>query len=267
MTSIQPANNVQQGAAPRLDGKVAIITCASRGIGAVTARILAQHGATVVLAARDEQAMTSIVQDIVGGGGQALAVSTDVGDEAAVERLVKQTVDRYGRLDAAFNNAGSNSRMAPLADVTSEDFEMVIRTNLSGVFYAMKYEIPVMLSGGGGSIVNMTSTAGTRGVQGLSSYVAAKHGVIGLTRSAALDYAQRNIRVNAVAPGPILNDRIAALNDEAQGQISRAVPMRRIGRPEEIAAVVAWLFSDQASFITGAVIPIDGGQLSGSMRG
>lgn len=264
MASEQQANNLQQDRSLRLKGKVVIITGASRGIGAAAARRFAQEGAIVVLAARDEQAMALIVQNIVAGGGQALAVSTDVGDPASVERLVKQTVDTYGRLDAAFNNAGISHRPTPLADISLEDYEHAIRVNLNGVFFAMKYGISAMLASGGGAIVNMASTAGVQGVQGIAGYVAAKHGVIGLTQSAALDYAQRNIRVNIVAPGPTLNDRISALSDEAREQISRAVPMRRIGRPEEIAAAVAWLCSDEASFITGATIPIDGGRLSGN---
>jgi NAD(P)-dependent dehydrogenase (short-subunit alcohol dehydrogenase family) len=249
--------------APDLRGKVAIITGPSRGIGAAAAHTFAAAGATVVLAARDEQALAAVAEDIVASGGQALAVPTDVGDPASVERLVAQTLDVYGRLDAAFNNAGDGHMPTPLAHVAVDDFDRVVRVNLKGVFLCMKYEIPAMLKGGGGSIVNMSSTAGLRGVRGIASYVASKHGIIGLTKVAALDYAAHNIRVNAVAPGPIRTERISQLSEEVREPIVRAVPLGRIGQPEEVGALAAWLCSDQAGFITGATIPIDGGRLSG----
>jgi NAD(P)-dependent dehydrogenase (short-subunit alcohol dehydrogenase family) len=251
----------------RLEGKIAIVTGASRGIGAASARHFALEGATVILASRTEGAVQAVAHDIGAAGGQALAVPTDVGDPAAVERLIKQTLDTYGRLDIAFNNAGTSHPPKPLTDLAIADFESVIRDNLTGTFLAMKYEIPAMIASGGGAIVNMASTAGLQGVQGLADYVAAKHGIIGLTKSAALDYASRNVRVNVIAPGPILNERIAAAGDQAREQIGRAVPMRRIGQPEEIAATVAWLCSSEAAFITGAVLSIDGGRLAGSMTG
>lgn len=248
-----------------LKGKVAIVTGASRGIGAAAARAFANAGASVVLAARDEQAMASIAKAIVADGNQALVVPTDVGDPSSVERLVQQTLSTYGRLDAAFNNAGDGHSPTPLADIAVEDFDRVVRVNLRGVFLSMKYEIPAMLKGGSGAIVNMSSTAGLSGVRGISSYVAAKHAIVGLTKSAALDYAEQNIRVNAVAPGPILNNRLADLPDQVRDQVALAVPMRRIGRPEEVGAVAVWLCSDLASFISGAVIPVDGGRLARSM--
>jgi NAD(P)-dependent dehydrogenase (short-subunit alcohol dehydrogenase family) len=246
-----------------LENKVAIITGASRGIGAAAARTFARAGASVVLAAREERAMASVAQEIVAAGGQALVVPTDVGDPASVERLVRQTLEAYGHLDAAFNNAGDGHMPTPLADIAVDDFDRVIRVNLRGVFLAMKYEIPAMLESGGGAIVNMSSTAGLRGVRGIAPYVAAKHGIIGITKSAALDYAGQNIRVNAVAPGPILTDRIRQLREEAREPILRAVPMGRIGQAEEVGALAAWLCSDQAAFVTGATIPIDGGRLAG----
>jgi NAD(P)-dependent dehydrogenase (short-subunit alcohol dehydrogenase family) len=248
---------------PDLTGKVAIITGASRGIGAAAARAFARAGATVVLAARDEQALSSVAKEIVAAGGAARAVPTDVGDSAAVERLVHEATEAYGRLDAAFNNAAGGGHLpTPLADVRVDDFDSAFPTNLRGVFLCMKYEIPAMIAGGGGTIVNMSSTAGLRGVRGIAAYVATKHGIIGLTKTAALDYAEAGVRVNAVAPGPILTDRLAALPEERREPVVRAVPMHRIGRPEEVAATVAWLCSDQASFITGATIAIDGGRLS-----
>ena len=245
-----------------LNGKVAIITGASRGIGAASARIFAASGAKVVLAARDAGAIATVAKDILSTGGQAVAVPTDVGDPMSVERLVQQTLDVYGRLDAAFNNAGDGHMPTPLADIKVEDFQRAIRVNLTGVFLSMKYEIPAMLRNGGGAIVNMSSTAGLNGVKGIAGYVAGKHGIIGLTKTAALDYAQHNIRINAIAPGPILTDRLKQLKN--RDQVALAVPIRRIGEPEEVAYMAAWLCSEQASFITGATIPIDGGRLAGT---
>jgi NAD(P)-dependent dehydrogenase (short-subunit alcohol dehydrogenase family) len=248
--------------APLLSGKVAIVTGASRGIGAATARAFAQAGATVVLAARDERALADVAREIQTTGGQALAVPTDVGDPASIERLVRRTLDAYGRLDAAFNNAGAGHMPTPLAEIAIEEFDRAIQVNLRGVFLAMRSEIPAMLAGGGGAIVNMSSTAGVNGVPGIAGYVAAKHAIIGLTKTAALDYAQRNIRVNVVAPGPIATYRLAQLTDERREQITVHVPLHRLGQPDEVAATVVWLCSDQASFITGATIPVDGGRLA-----
>jgi NAD(P)-dependent dehydrogenase (short-subunit alcohol dehydrogenase family) len=248
---------------PDLTGKVALVTGASRGIGASTARAFAQAGAAVVLAARDEANLAAVAQEIVWAGGRALAVPTDVGDAAAVEHLVARTLEAFGRLDAAFNNAGGGHMPASLAEISVEDFDQGQRINLRGVFLCMKYEIGAMLSTGGGAIVNMSSTAGLDGVRGMAGYAAGKHGVIGLTKSAALDYAGQNIRVNAVAPGPILTDRIRQLNEERRQPIVRAVPLGRIGQPEEVAATVVWLCSEQAGFITGVTVPVDGGRLAG----
>jgi NAD(P)-dependent dehydrogenase (short-subunit alcohol dehydrogenase family) len=247
-----------------LRGKVAIITGASRGIGASAARVFAEAGAAVALAARSEQALAALAEDLRARGATCLAAPTDVGDPDAVERLVERVVSTFGRLDIAFNNAGDGHMPAPLADLSVEDFDRAIRGSLRGVFLAMKYEIPAMLTSGGGAIVNMSSTAGVEGVRGMAAYDAAKHGVIGLTQSAALDYAARGIRVNAIAPGPILTERLAALTDEQRAPVVRGVPMARVGLPEEVGALAAWLCSDQASFITGATITIDGGRLAGA---
>jgi NAD(P)-dependent dehydrogenase (short-subunit alcohol dehydrogenase family) len=247
-----------------LAGKVAIITGASRGIGAVAARVFADAGAAVVLAARNEQALETLASEIRGAGGRALAIATDVGEPAAVERLVQRTLDAYGRLDAAFNNAAETHMPTPLAELTVDDFDRVMGGALRGVFLSMKYEIPAMQASGGGAIVNMSSTAGVQGVRGMSAYVAAKHGVIGLTKSAALEYATAGVRVNAIAPGPILNERLQTLSEEQLARVASAVPMARVGLPQEIAATAAWLCSDQASFITGATLPIDGGRLAGA---
>ena len=245
-----------------LEGKVTIVTGASRGIGAEAARRFALAGAAVVVAARDARAIASLAKEIVAGGGEALAVPTDVSDPAAVARLVGEAAATFGRLDAAFNNAGEGHQPAPLADVSVEDFDRTIATNLRSMFLSLKHEIPAMLESGGGAIVNMSSTAGLRGVRGIASYSAAKHGILGLTKSAALDYGERNIRVNAIAPGPILTHRLEQLSEEKRRQIGGYLPLRRIGRVEEVAAVAAWLLSDEATFVTGATIPIDGGKLS-----
>ena len=253
------------GERPILEGRVAIITGASRGIGAATSRAFAAAGAAVALAARDEAALASLADQLLSRGGRAIAVPTDVADPASVERLVDRTVGAFGRLDLAFNNAaGGGQRPTPLADLPVDAYDSAIAITLRGVFLSMRYEIPAMLEAGGGAIVNMSSTAGLEGVGGLAGYVSAKHGVIGLTKTAALDYADRNLRVNALAPGPILTDNLERAGEDAQRLAALAMPMRRIGRPEEVAAAVVWLCSDQAAFITGATLPIDGGKLAGA---
>jgi len=249
---------------PLLAGKVAIITGASRGIGAATARALSAAGASVALAARDEAALDAVATELSANGRAALAVRTDVGDAAAVKRLVHETLRTFGRLDVAFNNAaGGGQAPAPLADLPIDAYDSAIATTLRSVFLSMKYEIPAMLDSGGGAIVNMSSTAGVEAVGGLAGYVSAKHGVIGLTKTAALEYANQNIRVNAVAPGPILTENLERAGPETQRRAGLAMPMQRIGQPAEVARAVLWLCSDQASYTTGATLPIEGGKLAG----
>jgi len=247
-----------------LQGKISLVLGASKGIGAGTARAFGRAGATVVLASRDEQALNKVADEIRAAGARALVVPTDMGDEGQVAKLVTRILETFGRLDVAFNNAGSGHLPAPLADLAISDFDEAIRVSLRGTLIAMKYEIPPMLMQGGGAIVNMSSTAGLQGVRGMGAYAAAKHGVVGATKSAALDYAAKGIRINAVAPGPILNDRIASLPLERREPIARAVPLGRIGTPEDVAAAVVWLASDAAAFVTGTVVPVDGGRLAGA---
>jgi NAD(P)-dependent dehydrogenase (short-subunit alcohol dehydrogenase family) len=181
-----------------------------------------------------------------------------------VRRLVDQAVAAYGRLDAAFNNATDGPLPAPLAEIDPDDFDRGIATNVRGTFLGMKFQIPAMLRGGGGAIVNMASVAGLNGVANLAAYVAGKAGVIGLTKVAALDYADQGIRVNVVAPGPIVTHHLEAAGPEARRQAGLATPMRRTGTVSEVARTVLWLCSAGSSFITGSVIPVDGGQSAGS---
>jgi NAD(P)-dependent dehydrogenase (short-subunit alcohol dehydrogenase family) len=248
-----------------LDTQVAIVTGASRGIGAATARAFADAGAAVALVARDQTLLDALAAEINAAGGMALSVPTDIGDAEEVERMVARTLEAFGRLDIAFNNAaGGGHPPTPLTDVAVEDFDSALAINLRGTFLCLKHEIAAMLDSGGGAIVNMTSTAGLEAVGGLAAYVPSKHGIVGLTKVAALEYAARGIRVNAVAPGPILTEHLERAGEAAQQGAAQAMPMKRIGRPEEVAAAVTWLCSESASFITGATIPIDGGKLAGT---
>jgi NAD(P)-dependent dehydrogenase (short-subunit alcohol dehydrogenase family) len=249
---------------PTLDNQIAIVTGASRGIGKATAHALANAGASVVLAARDTARLEQLAGEIEAAGGTALSVPTDISNPNDVERMVARTLDVFGRLDIAVNNAaGGGHPPTPLIDVAAVDFDSALAINLRGTFLCLKHEIAAMLDSGGGAVVNMTSTAGLEAVGGLAAYVSTKHGIVGLTKVAALEYAARNIRVNAIAPGPILTEQLERAGAPAQQSAAQAMPMRRIGRPEEVAATVLWLCSDAASFITGTTIPIDGGKLAG----
>jgi NAD(P)-dependent dehydrogenase (short-subunit alcohol dehydrogenase family) len=245
-------------------GRVAVVAGASKGIGAVTAEAFAAAGAAVVLGARDTAALEVVARRIEASGGQAIAVGTDVADAASMRHLVERATEVYGRLDAAFNNASGGPMPAPLADIDAGEFDRGIATNIRGTFLGMKFQIPAMLRGGGGAIVNMASIAGVNGTANLAAYVAGKAGIIGLTRVAALDYADQGIRVNVVAPGPILTHHLEAAGPEAQRLAGLSTPMRRIGTAAEVAQAVLWLCSPQSSFITGIVLPIDGGQSAGN---
>jgi NAD(P)-dependent dehydrogenase (short-subunit alcohol dehydrogenase family) len=245
-------------------GKVALVAGASRGIGAATAQAFAAAGAAVVLGARDLAALEAVAAGIVAGGGRALAVRSDVTDADSMRDLAGQAMTTYGRLDMAFNNASGGPLPAPLADLDPDEFDHGVATNIRGTFLGMKFQIGAMLASGGGAIVNMASVAGVNGTANLAAYVAGKAGIIGLTKVAALDYADHGIRVNVVAPGPILTHHLEAAGPRAQQLAGLSTPMRRTGTAAEVARAVLWLCSPESSFVTGAVIPIDGGQLAGN---
>jgi NAD(P)-dependent dehydrogenase (short-subunit alcohol dehydrogenase family) len=247
-----------------LRGQVALVAGASRGIGAATAQAFAAAGAAVVLGARDVAALQAVARRIEDAGGRALAVAADVSDVASARGLVDQALSAYGRLDAAFNNATAGPLPAPLAEIDPAEFDRGIAVNIGGTFLGMRFQIPAMLASGGGSIVNMASIAGVNGTANLAAYVAGKAGIIGLTKVAALDYADQGIRVNVVAPGPILTYHLEEAGPEAQRLAGLATPMHRTGTVAEVAQTVLWLCSRESSFITGAVIPVDGGQSAGN---
>jgi NAD(P)-dependent dehydrogenase (short-subunit alcohol dehydrogenase family) len=244
-------------------GRVALVLGASRGIGAAAARAFARRGARVVLASRDEAALHGVARGISERGGEAVVERADLTDAASIVALGQAISTRMGRLDFAFNNAGEGSPPTPLADIPPESFERVVRTTVEGTFLALREEIPRILASGGGAIVNMSSTAGLNAFAGGGAYVAAKHAVLGLTKSAALDYAARGVRVNAVAPGPIETERLAGLPAAVREQRRMAVPMRRVGTTDEVASVVVWLCSEEARFVTGATVFVDGGRTAG----
>ena len=247
-----------------MQGKVALVAGASKGIGAVTARAFAAAGAAVVLGARDIAALESVAAGIVADGGRALAVRADVADVDSMRNLAGEAMTGYGRLDMAFNNASGGPMPAPLAEIDPDEFDEGIATNIRGTFLGMKFQIGAMLDSGGGAIVNMASVAGVNGTANLAAYVAGKAGIIGLTKVAALDYADQGIRVNVVAPGPILTHHLEAAGPQAQRLAGLSTPMRRTGTAEEVARTVLWLCSAESSFITGTVIPVDGGQMAGN---
>lgn len=246
-----------------LNGKVALVTGAGSGIGEAVALMLARQGAAVVLSDMDESGGQRVAQAIAHAGGSALFVKGDVSRAADCERLVSAGMERYGRLDIAVNNAGIGGPPALTGDYPLDGWDHVIAVNLSGVFYGMRYQIPAMLKGGGGSIVNIASILGQVGFATASAYVAAKHGVVGLSKNAALEYGALGIRVNSVGPGFIRTPLLTKhLSEEQLAPIAALHPMGRLGTSEEVAELVVWLASDKASFVTGAYYAVDGGYLT-----
>ena len=246
------------------NGKVAIVTGAATGIGRATALAFARKGIRLALADIDMNKLAETEQQIKAIGGEAISIKTNVADPKAVQAMVEKTIQAYGRLDYAFNNAGIEGDQNLTADCSIENWQRVININLNGVFYCMKYEIPEILKHKGGAIVNMSSIAGYVGFPNIAAYTASKHGVIGLTQTSALEYAQSGIRVNAVCPGIInteMIERFTQGNKEALDGMTQMEPIGRLGEPEEVANAVVWLCSDEASYITGHALPIDGGYL------
>ena len=244
------------------EGKVALVTGAGSGIGRATGLVFAREGAKVVVADIVVEGGQETVQQIEAAGGEAIFVKADVSQAADVETLIAKTVETYGRLDCAFNNAGIEGGMKLTIDCTKEKFDRTIAVNLTGVWLCMKYEIQQMLSQGGGAIVNTASAAGLVGFPGLPDYVASKHGVVGLTKTAALEYAKSGIRVNAVCPGVIqtpMVERGAQLSPGFDELALSMEPVGRFGQPAEVGEAVVWLCSDAASFVTGIPMQVDGG--------
>ena len=245
-----------------LEQKVAIITGAGSGIGKATAKLFAGEGAKVIVSDINEEHGKSAVEEIRKAGGEAFFVKADSSKPEDNQALVKQTVEKYGSLDIAVNNAGIGGPLGETGSYPVDGWQKVIDINLSGVFYGLRYQIPAMLEKGG-SIVNIASILGSTGTKFSPAYVAAKHGVVGLTKTAALEYADKKIRINAVGPGyiktPLVED---ALNTDALNALVALHPIGRLGEPEEIAELILWLASSKASFVTGAYYPADGGYLA-----
>jgi NAD(P)-dependent dehydrogenase (short-subunit alcohol dehydrogenase family) len=241
------------------DHKVALVTGGSSGIGRAAALAFAQKGAKVVVASRRVKESEETVALIQAAGSEAIFVQTDITQAAEVENLIAKTVATYGRLDYAFNNAGIEGAVGPSIEQTEETWDQIIDTNLKGVWLSMKYQIPQMLKQGGGAIVNNASAGGLIGLPNASIYIASKHGVIGLTKTLALEHAKDNIRINTVCPGGIDTDMVTRVFGENKAGFGLQHPIGRLGKPEEVASAVVWLCADGAGFVTGHSLAIDGG--------
>jgi NAD(P)-dependent dehydrogenase (short-subunit alcohol dehydrogenase family) len=244
-----------------LRDKIAIVTGAASGLGAASARAMAREGAVLMLADIDAEGGAALVAEIKTAGGAAEFCRTDVSDEDAVAEMVRQTVARFGGLDIAYNSAGIEGVAGLVHELDMADVKRTLDVLIGGTYHAMKYEIRAMLESGGGAIVNASSTWGLNASPGRSPYIAGKHAIGGLTKSAALEHAAGNIRINAIAPGPIMTPMLLRDWKGDAEKAAAGVPMQRVGRPEEVAEAVVWLCSDKASFITGHILPIDGGML------
>jgi len=243
-------------------GKVALVTGAAAGMGLATARAFAEAGAAVVLADYNGAATQRAADELIAAGHKVLAIACDVSDDAQVESLVRRTVAEFGRLDAAFNNAGVMANIAYTAESARDEWDRVIGINLRGVWSCMKYELQQMQRQGSGAIVNNASVGALTGNPGIGSYIASKHGVVGLTRTAALEYVKQGIRVNAVNPGLIdtqIGRDVFKGDEQIYAETAKHVPIGRAGRPEEIAAAVLWLCSPAASYVVGHALTVDGG--------
>jgi NAD(P)-dependent dehydrogenase (short-subunit alcohol dehydrogenase family) len=245
-----------------LSGKVALITGAGSGIGESTALLFAKEGAKLVLTDVNEENGNKLVEKIRQSGGEAIFLKADVSVPGDSEKSVQEAISQFGKLDIAVNNAGIGGPQAPVGEYEIEGWDKVIGINLSGVFYGMRYQIPAMLENGKGSIINVTSILGSVGFANSSAYVAAKHGVVGLTKTAAMEYSAKGIRVNSVGPAFIKTPLLDALDKEILEHLKSMHPIGRLGEPEEVAELFLWLASDRASFATGAYYPIDGGYLA-----
>lgn len=245
-----------------LQGKTALVTGAASGMGKAIARLYGQHGANVMLSDTDDAKGQAVVEELKAAGASARFFKADVGDPAQCQQLVRETVAAFGRLDIACNNAGILGEEQLSADYSLGGWQRVININLNGVFYCLKYELEAMLKQGAGVIINMASILGQVGTPNLAAYVAAKHGVVGLTQTAGLEYATKGIRINAVGPGYIDTPLLAHMSPEVKQQLVDMHPIGRLGKAEEVAELVLWLSSDKASFITGAYYPADGGYLA-----
>lgn len=246
----------------KFEGKVALVTGAGAGMGLATAQAFARAGASVVLADINEESVVTAAEALTWEGGKALAVRCNVASEADVETMMARTVETFGRLDCAFNNAGVISQHHDTADLPDAEWDRVMSVNLRGTWYCMKHELKQMLSQGSGAIVNASSIGGLNGVAGLPAYIASKHGIIGLTKSAALECATTGIRINAVCPGVIetpMLDGLTGGDATVKAELVKAQPIGRLGKPEEIAAAVLWLCSSDASLVLGHALPVDGG--------
>ncbi|MFC5411747.1 SDR family NAD(P)-dependent oxidoreductase [Larkinella bovis] len=245
------------------NGKTALVTGAASGIGKAVAELYSQHGASVMLSDVNETLGLQVVEQIVASGGKARFFKADVGDPAQCQQLIQETVSAFGGLDIACNNAGIGGELNATADYSLEGWQRIININLNSVFYCLKYELEAMLSQNrSGSIINMASILGQVGTPQSPGYVAAKHGVVGLTKTAAMEYATRGIRVNSVGPAYIDTPLLSALPEEGRKMLVGLHPIGRLGTAEEVAELVIWLSSDKASFVTGAYYPVDGGYLA-----